>query len=209
MKITSKIIAIGIILAFNSCGNASKNEETKDPVTTNNPIEESKNYSISTSESVVNWSGKGVGHGHKGTINVKSSSFSMNNDIISDFEISIDMKSIIIADIADPSENLKLSNHFKNDDFFGVDKHPTSTLKIIDASDLNKVKANMTIKGVTQEITFPVTITKQNDKLVLTTKIQIDRTKFGITYSSGNFFENLGDYLIDDIIDLNITIVGN
>ncbi|NQX84218.1 MAG: YceI family protein, partial [Mycoplasmataceae bacterium] len=37
--------------------------------------------------------------------------------------------------------------------------------------------------------------------------LSIDRTKYGITYSSGNFFEDLGDYMIDDNFDLDITLI--
>ena len=34
-----------------------------------------------------------------------------------------------------------------------------------------------------------------------------DRTKFEITYRSGNFFENLGDRLINDYVELEVSLV--
>ena len=39
-----------------------------------------------------------------------------------------------------------------------------------------------------------------------TAKLTIDRTKFGIKYGSGSFFDNLGDNMIYDdfILDVNL-----
>ena len=37
---------------------------------------------------------------------------------------------------------------------------------------------------------------------------QIDRTKWGITFGSGNFFSNLADNAIDDMISLELNLVA-
>ena len=39
--------------------------------------------------------------------------------------------------------------------------------------------------------------------------LTFDRTKFEITYRSGNFFENLGDRLINDDVELEVSLVHN
>jgi len=72
---------------------------------------------------------------------------------------------------------------------------------------MNNVKGDLTIKDKTNEITFALSTADENGKLTLTTKLSVDRTKYGIIYSSGNFFEDLGDHLIDDNFDFDITIV--
>ena len=40
-------------------------------------------------------------------------------------------------------------------------------------------------------------------------KLTFDRTKFDVKYRSGNFFQNLGDKLIYDDIDLEVSLVLN
>jgi hypothetical protein len=37
--------------------------------------------------------------------------------------------------------------------------------------------------------------------------LTFDRTKFEITHRSGNFFENLGDRLINDDVELEVNLV--
>jgi len=38
------------------------------------------------------------------------------------------------------------------------------------------------------------------------TAFKVDRTKFGIKYGSGSFFDSLGDKAINDEFELNITL---
>jgi len=40
-------------------------------------------------------------------------------------------------------------------------------------------------------------------------KVIIDRTKWGVRYKSGKFFNNLADKTISDSIEFNIKIVAN
>ena len=211
MKKLITLSIIAILFTITSCDNNSKEKVSKEKTventeTTTNDFS-SKDYIVSTEKSIVKWTGNGVGHGHKGTIKVASGKFSMQNGIISRGKVSMDMNSIVITDIKDPKDLKDLSNHFKNDDFFSVNKFPISSLEIIDASDMNNVKAKMIIKGKTQDVSFPASISKVEGKMNLNIKMEFDRTKFGITYNSGNFFKNLGNYLINDMIGLEIVIV--
>ena len=104
----------------------------------------------------------------------------------------------------------KLEGHLKADDFFGVDKNPKSTLvlKSLTAKGGNNfdVKADLTIKGTTSEVNFPATIVVSATDVKATASFKIDRTKFGLKYGSGSFFDNLGDKAIDNdfMVDVNI-----
>ena len=73
---------------------------------------------------------------------------------------------------------------------------------------MNNIKANLTIKDVTEEITFALSSAEENGIITLTSSLKVDRTKFGVTYNSGNFFEDLGDYLVEDEFTLNVTLVS-
>ncbi|WP_371815963.1 YceI family protein [Flavobacterium sp. CS20] len=60
----------------------------------------------------------------------------------------------------------------------------------------------MTIKGKTNPIAFDLKVTDNT----ATTKLVIDRTKYGIKYGSGSFFDNLGDRTIYDEFKLDIKL---
>lgn len=64
----------------------------------------------------------------------------------------------------------------------------------------------MTIKGITNDSSFPATISIADKKLNAVAKIVFDRTKFDIKYSSKNFFENLGDKAIHDNVDITVNL---
>jgi polyisoprenoid-binding protein YceI len=74
-------------------------------------------------------------------------------------------------------------------------------LKLHSIAD-GQATGELIIKGVTQPISFPVR--RADDKYV--GKATFDRTKFGITYGSGSFFENLGDKVINDAVDVEFTL---
>ena len=203
MKKVFLILPIALMTLVVSCGGEEETHE--DAVVAENV--ESKDYTVSPTESMVNWKAEGVGHGHNGTIAVKSGSFSMKDDKIENGEVIIDMSTIVITDIVDSTDNAKLYGHLTTEDFFNIAEFPEAKLVITDGSDMNNVKGDLTIKDKTNEITFALSTADENGKLTLTTTLSVDRTKYGIIYSSGNFFEDLGDYLIEDNFDLDITIV--
>lgn len=206
MKRVFLILPIALMTFATSCGGDAETETHEAAVVAENV--ESKDYIISTDESIVNWSGEGVGHGHNGTIGVQSGSLTMKEDKIEAGEITINMASMIVADIEDTTENAKLLGHLTTEDFFNVAEFPTAKLEITDGSDMSNVKGNMTIKDVTEEVTFSLSTAEVEGGLELSTTLSVDRTKYGITYSSGNFFEDLGDYMIEDNFDLDIKLMA-
>jgi polyisoprenoid-binding protein YceI len=128
------------------------------------------------------------------------------------------MHSIVDEDLTDPGANQKLTGHLKSDDFFGVDKHPTATFKIVEATPIatqtpggptHTVKGDLTIKGQTQSVSFPATITVAGDKGEANATVMVDRTLYGIRYGSGKFFQNLGDKMISDEFELRLKLVAN
>ena len=96
----------------------------------------------------------------------------------------------------------KLEGHLKSDDFFGTEKFPEATFVITSVKG-NEVKGDLTIKGHTEKESFALT-TKGN---TISGNVVIDRTKFGIQYKSGSFFDNLKDKAIDDEFELTLNIV--
>lgn len=168
-----------------------------------------KEYSAVTTDSEVKWTGKKVAGEHYGFVSMKSGKLVVENNKITGGEFVMDMTSINCIDLEDAEWNQKLISHLKSDDFFSVEKHKESKMVIKKASPFNNgkatVTADLTIKGITHPAEFEVTRT---DDTTYTAQIVIDRTKYDIRYSSGKFFQDLGDKLIYDDFTLDVKLVA-
>src|SRR5690606_35721546 len=106
----------------------------------------------------------------------------------------------------------KLVNHLKSDDFFGVEKYPTAKFEITkvvsQGNDQYLVTGNLTIKATTKEIEFPATIKAEGEALTASAQITVDRSEYDIRYGSSSFFDNLGDKVIYDDFNLDVTLVA-
>lgn len=166
-------------------------------------------YTVDPGTSVVNWVGKKVTGQHNGTVEIKDGSLEFETGKLTAGSFSIDMTSILVGDLEGEWKG-KLEGHLKSDDFFGIEKYPTSTFVIKKAKALGKgkfdVTGDVTIKGTTQTINFPVQIVEAGDKIIGTASIVIDRSKFGVKYGSGSFFDDLGDKTIYDDFELSVKI---
>lgn len=175
-------------------------------------------YSIDTKSTTVNWIGKKLTGQHEGTLSISKGSVINDHNTITGGTIEFDMNSIICTDITEKDYNTKLIGHLKSEDFFSVVKNPTSkfeitkvTLKpsttLVASSDYD-VTGKLTIKGITNEITFPAKIKMDEKTLVVIAKIIINRTKFDIKYGSATYFESVGDKAISDDFELNVNLVA-
>jgi len=159
---------------------------------------------INTAQSTIEWKGEKVLGSHNGTIMLKEGYLEMDGDKITGGRFVVDMTTIVNNDLEGGSKG-KLEGHLKSDDFFGVKTYPTATLEITSATNGKvgyDITGNITIKGVTEQISFNLV----NNGETATAKLVIDRTKFGIRYGSGSFFDNLGDKTISDDFELDVTL---
>ena len=115
MKRVFLILPVALLAFATSCGGDAEVAENEVAVVAENV--ESKDYTISTTESLVEWSAEGATHGHNGTIGVQSGSFTMKEDKIEAGTIEIDMTSLVITDIEDSTDNAKLYGHLTTEDF--------------------------------------------------------------------------------------------
>jgi polyisoprenoid-binding protein YceI len=156
---------------------------------------------IKIANSNVIWKGYKVTGSHEGTINLKSGFLTFNDNKLTGGEFVMDMNTIVTTDLQGEYKG-KLEGHLKSDDFFGVEKHPTAKLVIskVDATGKNsyKITGNLTIKGITNVITFDLSVYGNKANAAL----KIDRTKYDVRYGSTSFFDNLKDKAIYDEFDL-------
>lgn len=171
-----------------------------------------KEYVVSADETVLEWKAtEKMGGGHNGQIKVSSGNLSVVGNELKAGAFEIDMASIRVDDVTDPQKNAKLVGHLKNDDFFSVEKFPTSKFEITavekgSTPDSAHVKGNLTIKDITKNISIPAKITVDEANVNATAAFSIDRTQWDIRYKSGKFFSDLGDNVINDAIDFKLTL---
>ena len=167
-------------------------------------------YKVDEQNSKVTWLAKKVTGEHSGNVKVSNGTLTLDNNVLKGGSFDIDTRSISVTDITDAEANGKLLGHLKSDDFFAVEKFPAAKFVISSAKPTGagkyEVKGKLTIKGITNEVTFPATVKTEGNKVQADAKITIDRTKYGIKFRSKNFFENLGDKTIYDDFDLNVTL---
>ncbi len=161
-------------------------------------------YDISKSESTVKWTGYHLAksYEHWGYVKVKSGEVEIVDDEVVGGNITIDMKSITSEDVTDSDKNKKLVDDLKSDQFFYTKKHSTATLVItkteLSESGGSTVYADITIRGITQPITFELMTEEDDDQIILTAELNVDRSKHEVLY--GWSLENAiisGEFLLE------------
>lgn len=166
---------------------------------------EAQTKKIIVEKSKITWVGKKLAGQHEGIIKLKEGSLVFKGKKITGGNFTVDMNSLTATDLQGEYLN-KLNGHLKSDDFFGTTKFATSTMVFKKAEDKGNdtytVTADLTIKNITNPITFDITVNGNTAK----TNFKINRTKYDIKYSSSSFFENLGDKVIYDDFDLDVVL---
>ena len=152
-------------------------------------VGDEKYFIIDTKESVMTWKGSSVHGAHTGYVYISQGELMIENGQLMGGTVEINMSTI--EDKNHESDN-GLINHLKDPDFFDVKKFPFSTIAITKAESINgeniKVTGNLTIKDITQEVTFPATMDVKDGIVKANGKLVIDRTLWGVRYKSGKFF---------------------
>jgi polyisoprenoid-binding protein YceI len=168
---------------------------------------ETQKFEIVSTQSNIDWVGKKVTGAHNGTIAVKEGQIILNEGKLTGGKFVIDTTSIKILDVTDPATNAQFFGHLASDDFFSIEKYPEATLEIAQVSG-DHVEGNLTIKGITHPAGFDAAIVVNGDQLTATGKLVIDRTKYEMKFRSGNFFKDLGDTLIYNDFELNVSVTA-
>ena len=160
-------------------------------------------YKVNAEKSKITWTGKKVIGQHTGNILVDNGEVRFDGQSLVMVNVKMDMNSITSTDLTNEEWNQKLVGHLKSDDFFSVEKHPEASFEATgfktSAGEAQFiVTGQLTIKGITHEISFPATVKLDNGQLKANGTARINRTKYEIKYGSGSFFKGLGDNMIHD-----------
>jgi len=174
-------------------------------------------YVTDVNASKIQWFAEKVTGKHNGTISISSGEIHNNHGQLGG-KFVFDMKTIAVTDLDPDKGGKKLEGHLKSEDFFSVEKHPTSTFEITSVAPRSgvsegepnfNVTGKLTIKGITNDITFPASIKFEGTKLTTKADVKVDRSKYDIRYGSKTFFPDIGDKAISDEFLLKIDVVAN
>ena len=163
-------------------------------------------YNVETAQSQITWTGREVSTSyHYGTLDFVSGNFEISNGAIVNGEFIVDMTSINNQDMEGDSK-ARLEGHLKSDDFFSVESYPTASISINSSELISdgkwNVSADLSIKGFTHPVNFEMISSEDG----WSANLVFDRSKYDVRFRSGSFFENLGDKLIYDDIELAINL---
>ena len=155
-------------------------------------------YQIDTSASKLTWTGKKPGLSFSGTVPISSGFIHVEDDTtLHHGEFVLDMTGI-------NTQNQGLEDHLKDEDFFDVTTHKTAKIYVkpftLVEGNTFTAEADLTIKGITNKITFPAEIIIDGDIITANATLSIDRTKWDVKYGSGSVLGEIGDNIIDDQI---------
>ncbi|HTK19822.1 MAG TPA: YceI family protein [Mucilaginibacter sp.] len=173
---------------------------------------EIQKFAIETAQSNIDWVGRKVTGAHNGTIAIKEGTLSLTNGQLAGGEFIIDTTSIKILDVTDPATNAQFAGHLASADFFASEQYPEAKFIITLAEPAGEnnynLEGNLTIKGITRPVSFSVIVNNVNGTMSASGKVVVDRTLYDMKFRSGNFFKDLGDTLIYNNFDLNVSITA-
>lgn len=207
----SFIICLVSISVLFACGTENKEvvinsiaqdlESTK--AATDTIIEQTMFKVTNDSSSVLKWTGSTFIKSHFGTVNFEGALGIFEGKLVSG-DLTFDMNTINTEDL-NGGKKQKLDDHLKGEDFFDVEKFSKAYLKIKNYDGKN-ITGDLTIKEVTKEISFPAILEITQNSIIGKADFTINRTEYGIIYSSGNFFDLAKDRIISDNITFNVSI---
>lgn len=167
-------------------------------------------YEVTPEESSIQWKGYKTlikEYEDNGTLAIQSGMITVQ-DGKGQGKFTIDMNSLNVLSTGRQSGESLLERHLKSDDFFSVEKFPTAELSVKEVTPDYKVRGDLTIKDITNEIEFPATIYAKDGLLNAEANISLDRTLWDIRYGSDKFFDNLADNVIGDTFTVSLKLVA-
>ena len=208
---TKKFLITSILVFFIvSCEKSSK-KNTETSLSKPTLTLSSGEYIMDNDNSSIKWTGRELSTiSHYGSLQMKDGSLTINTDGTVNGVIKIDMTTIDCEDLEGRSK-ASLERHLRSDDFFSVESHPIATLTFKSEGGMgagNKLAFNgdLEIKGISHPISFESKVKSVDPKVNAIVDMTFDRSKYNVRFRSGTFFQNLGDKLIYDDIEISVDI---
>ncbi len=190
------------------------------PVKTTAPRKAAKpvTYVVDADQSTLTWNAKKVGGQHNGIVKLAKGELTVDGTKLAGGQFVADMTSLRDVDKGQENPyNERLVGHLRSDDFFGVEKNPTSTFKITSVKPIAGAKdgeanvtvtGDLTIKGITKPQTFPAVVKVAGNALEATAKLEINRIDYDIKYRAA-LIGTAADKIIDDTFTVALKLVAS
>lgn len=160
-------------------------------------------YQLLPAASRLTWTGHAElgSYAPSGTLQLAAGELRYNGRRLLAGRVLVDMRSL-------RHDNAQLQEHLRGPEFFDVGQFPTAEFRLQQATS-GQVRGRLTVKGVAQTVTFPLTLSPGPDgTLRLRGTASLDRTRFGIRYNSTSFFTDLGDRAIRNDFQLSFDLLA-
>lgn len=206
-KVFLSLAAGALVLASCVSNPEGKKAETADSVENVALSGGGSELTVDTTLSNVEWTGRKVSGQHHGHVKIKSGELTVDEGKLVGGNFVIDLTSINNLDLEGEYKG-KLEGHLKSADFFDVENHPEATFEITEVKDGAEAGAvviagNLTIRGVSKNITFDAQVEESSDTaLKATADFNIAREDWGVSY------KGQADDLISKEINLKVKLVA-
>lgn len=225
MKILGKLIAFAIVLGLAACSSGGQKTEAKDAAEVKSATYD-LNYEVNIEQSIVEWEGYKPTGTHNGTVDITDGKLKFSEGNLVGGSFTIDLTSIVVLDLTDPDMNGKLRGHLLSADFFEVETYPSASFEITGVETLvnvqvdptkekgdliptHSISGNLTMKGITKNITFNALVSmSENTFTAQTNMFFIDRVAWNVQYGSKTLFADLKDNFINDEMGIKINLMA-
>ncbi|MDA3615980.1 YceI family protein [Polluticaenibacter yanchengensis] len=214
MKKIFLLSAVAGTLILTSCGSEAGD---KTEATEQQKVAESTGvtFTVDTVGSKVSWVGTKIGGSHAGDFKLTEGSLTVTDGKLSAGKFVISVASNNVTDIDEANGKSKLEGHLASADFFEVEKFPTASFEITgvtvaDSSVASKVananaviSGNLTLKGVTKNISFPAAVVATETSVEAKADFDIDRSEWGLNYKGP---DNPQDWVISKSVNIKLDL---
>ena len=201
-----------ILLFMVGCGKKSGTKDSNVGTTSYLNLEEGS-YNIIREKSELKWTGKELSSKtHTGILFLKEGRINIDSSGMIEGKVVIDMTSISVTDLQGEWKD-KLEGHLKSPDFFGVEKFPTAFITFQSNKKPNKEKeidlnGELSIRNITHPLSFTEILMYTEPLLKAQAILSFGMSKYDVQLRSGKFFENIGDKIILDNMDVDIILAS-
>jgi polyisoprenoid-binding protein YceI len=187
MNVTKALIGAFPLALWVGCSNpadnvpaASVRSATNSSAKAATPETMARYFAFGTNAATISFVGSKVTGKHDGGFRNFTGEFKVEDGHLADTgnKVAIDATSVW-------ADNPRLTGHLKTPDFFNVRQFPTATFETVSIKQSEgnaTVTGNLTLHGVTKEISFPATIQLDNDAVSVTAEFVLNRFDFDIIY---------------------------
>lgn len=214
--------------------------ETKEAEEVKEAAPTAVSYGVQADQSSVAWIGSKPTGQHTGTIPVSEGSFSVTDGDLTGGAFTLNIQGLEVTDMEQGSKGYNdLKGHLMSNDFFAADSFATAKFEITaintyaDGSVSDKeefqsdfapkkasenivenpthtISGNLTMRGVTKNISFPASVSMTDNGISASAKFNIDRTAWNLSYGKeADAIDKAKDKFIYDTVNLELTVAAS